>query len=74
MFENDSITNIGHQLGYFATIANWRITETLAERIAAVTREQVGATATERLASRNRTVAWLEPSLVEVMPPAASEQ
>ena len=24
VFENDSITNIAHQLGYFATIASWR--------------------------------------------------
>ena len=84
VFENDSITNIGHQLGYFETIANWQITETLAGRIDAVTCEHVNATAAERLASRNRTVAWLEPSLVEASsdewieadsrPPAASEQ
>ena len=24
VFENDSITNIAHQLGYFETIASWR--------------------------------------------------
>ena len=65
VFENDSITNIAHQLGYFETIANWQITETLPERIGAVTREQVNETAAERLAPRNRTVAWLEPSLIE---------
>ena len=84
VFENDSITNIGHQLGYFETIANWQIIETLARRIDAVTCEHVNATAAERLASRNRTVAWLEPSLVEASSdvsieadsrrPAASEQ
>jgi zinc protease len=74
VFENDSITNIGHQLGYFETIANWQVTETLAERIDAVTCEQVDATAAERLAPGNRTVAWLEPLLVEAWPPAASEQ
>ena len=82
VFENDSITNIGHQLGYFETIANWQITETLAGRIDAVTRGQVDAAAAERLTPLNRTVAWLEPSLESSdvaitagsQPPAASEQ
>ena len=63
VFENDSITNIGHQLGYFETIANWQITETLAGRIDAVTCGQVDAAAAEHLSPFNRTVAWLEPSL-----------
>ena len=74
VFENDSITNIGHQLGYFETIADWRITETLAERIDAVTCEQVAAAAVERFAPDNRTVAWLEPSLVESGTPATAGQ
>jgi zinc protease len=63
VFENDSITNIGHQLGYFETVANWQMTETLAGRIGAVTREQVDAAAAARLTPDNRTVAWLEPSI-----------
>jgi predicted Zn-dependent peptidase len=25
VFENDSITNIAHQLGYFETIASWNL-------------------------------------------------
>ena len=61
VFENDSISNIAHQLGYFETIASWRICATLGERIDAVTLDQVGAAAAERLKPLNRTVAWFEP-------------
>jgi zinc protease len=61
VFENDSITNIAHQLGYFETIAGWRVVPTLRERIDAVTAEAVNAAASERLHASNRTVAWFEP-------------
>ena len=37
VFENDCITNIAHQLGYFQTIGSWRTAETLRQRIEAVT-------------------------------------
>jgi zinc protease len=61
VFENDSISNIAHQLGYFETIGSWRICETLRDRIDAVTLEQVAAAAFERLKPLNRTVAWFDP-------------
>ena len=61
VFENDSITNIAHQLGYFETMASWRSTASLRARIEAVTLDQVGAAAFERLKSINRTVGWFEP-------------
>jgi zinc protease len=61
VFENDSITNIGHQLGYFQTIADWRVFPSLRERIDAVTVEQVSAAAAARLAPSNRTVGWFDP-------------
>jgi len=61
VFENDSITNIAHQLGYFATIASWRILPTIRERIDAVTLDQVAAAASERLKSLNRTIGWFAP-------------
>jgi len=61
VFENDSISNIAHQLGYFETIASWRICETLRDRIDAVSLEQVAAAASERLNPFNRTVGWFEP-------------
>jgi zinc protease len=61
VFENDSISNIAHQLGYFETIGSWRLCETLRDRIDAVTLDQVAAAAFERLKPFNRTVAWFEP-------------
>ena len=61
MFENDSITNIAHQLGYFETIGGWRMVETLRDRIGAVTRDEVAASAAARLSASNRTIGWFEP-------------
>jgi zinc protease len=61
VFENDSITNIAHQLGYFETIASWRVVATLRERIDAVTVEAVGNAAAARFTSNNRTIGWYQP-------------
>jgi zinc protease len=61
VFENDSITNIAHQLGYFDTIDSWRTVSSLESRIAGVTREQVALVAAKRLNATNRTVGWFEP-------------
>jgi zinc protease len=61
VFENDSITNIAHQLGYFETIGSWRNVSSLESRIAAVTVEQVADIAARRLSATNRTVGWFEP-------------
>jgi predicted Zn-dependent peptidase len=64
VFENDSMTNIAHQLGYFETVASWRLLPTIRERIESVTLDQIAAVATERLKPTNRTVGWFEPSPV----------
>jgi zinc protease len=61
VFENDSVSNIAHQLGYFATVANWRLSETLRDRIDAVSLEEVAAAADDRLKPSNLTVATFEP-------------
>jgi zinc protease len=66
VFENDSITNIAHQLGYFATIADWQFVPSIAARIEAVTLEQVNAVARARLSPSNRTIGWFQP--VDVAP------
>jgi zinc protease len=62
VFENDSITNIAHQLGYFATIASWRDYPQMAGRIESVTLDQVADVAARRLGSSNRTIGWFSPS------------
>jgi zinc protease len=61
VFENDCITNIAHQLGYFETITSWRMVETLRDRIDAVTTVEVAAAAARRLTAATRTIGRFEP-------------
>jgi zinc protease len=61
VFENDSITNLAHQLGFFETIASWQLCGTLSRHIEAVTLEQVGRVAADRLKPTDRTVGRFEP-------------
>jgi zinc protease len=67
VFENDSVTNIGHQIGYFETVASWRLYESLGARIQAVTREDVAAVAARYLTPANRTIGWFEPTATAVL-------
>ena len=66
VFEQDSITNIAHQLGYFETIASWRYFPAIGEQIDRVTLDQVGQAAATRLKASNRTTGLFEP-----LPPGA---
>lgn len=61
VFENDSVTNIAHQLGYFETIAGPDYLPALPGRIEAVTAEQVWDVARGRLGPISRTVGWFRP-------------
>jgi zinc protease len=61
VFENDSISNLAHQLGYFATIGTWQDYLQLGPRIEAVTLEQVAEVAARRLSPANRTIGSFEP-------------
>ena len=61
VFDNDSITNIAHQLGYFETIAGVDTFLALQQRIAAVTIEEVAAAAAATLRDANRTIGWFDP-------------
>jgi zinc protease len=61
VFENDSITNIAHQLGFFETIASWRLYPTISQRIEAVTIAEVNKVAADRLRPSSRTVGRFEP-------------
>jgi len=61
VFESDSITNIAHQLGYFETIATVSLFNSVPERIAAVTVDEVGAAARTLLGNANRTIGWFDP-------------
>ena len=61
VFDNDSVTNIAHQLGYFETIAGPRFLPSLQRQIDAVTPEQIWDVARRRLTPANRTVGWFRP-------------
>jgi zinc protease len=61
VFENDSVTNIAHQLGYFQTVASIEVFASLGREIAGVTADQVAETARRRLTSSARTVGWFQP-------------
>jgi zinc protease len=61
VFENDGVTNLAHQLGYFETVAGPGYFEDLETRIASVTPDQVRDVARRRLNAANRTVGWFRP-------------
>ena len=61
VFENDSVTSVAHQLGYFETIAGAGYLEQIGSRIASVTLDQVGEVARQRLVAQKRTVGWFRP-------------
>ena len=61
VFENDSVTNIAHQLGYFETIASADLFLSIGDRIRRVARERVAEAAARVLRPTNRTVGWFEP-------------
>jgi zinc protease len=61
VFDNDSVTNIAHQLGYYETIASVDVFLTLQDRIAAVTRDEVAAIVDATFHPSNRTIGWFEP-------------
>jgi zinc protease len=61
VFENDSVTNLGHQLGYFETVASRQLFQSAPARIAEVTQQDVDRVAAKYLRSDRRTVGWFNP-------------
>jgi zinc protease len=61
VFDNDSITNIAHQLGFFDTVATVDIFGELSQRVDAVTLESVADIAARMFPPSNRTVGWFDP-------------
>ena len=62
VFENDSVTNLGHQLGYFQTVVSLDVYEDAPNRIAAVTQQEVERVAKKYLRRDRRTVGWFNPT------------
>jgi len=61
VFENDSVTNVAHQLGYFDTVVGPEFLAGLQAGIDRVTAEQVSDVARRRLSRKTRTVGWFQP-------------
>jgi zinc protease len=61
VFENDSVTNVAHQIGYFETVVGPGYFDDINTRVQAVTVEQVAQAAASRLALETRTVGWFQP-------------
>ena len=62
VFENDSVTNLGHQLGYFHTVASLDVYQDAPNRIAAVAQSDVNRVAGKYLRGDQRTVGWFSPT------------
>jgi zinc protease len=62
VFDNDSITNIAHQLGYFETIATVDVFSELTQQVEGVTLERVAEAAGRMFRSSSRTIGWFEPT------------
>ena len=61
VFENDSVTNLAHQLGYFETVVGTGFYPRLLRSIQSVTVDQVRDVARRRLTKNSRTVGWFRP-------------
>ena len=61
VFENDSVTNLAHQLGYFETVVGSGFYPNLQCSIEAVTADQVRDVAARRLVKSSRTIGWFTP-------------
>ena len=62
VFEGDSVTNIAHQLGFFATVSELDTWFDMPARIEAVGAADVARVAASCLAAGNRTVGWFLPA------------
>jgi zinc protease len=60
VFDDDSVSNVAHQLGYFETIGASDVLGTLPSRVERVTAGEVAA-ASALLRRANRTVGWFDP-------------
>jgi len=62
VYEGDGVTDVAHQLGFFQTIAHWRLYHELQARLPQVTVDEVSAAAARYLRPDNRTIGWVEPA------------
>jgi len=64
-FDDEGVTRIGHQLGYFSTVADWKMVFEIEEQINSVTAENIRDVVARRLVSSRRTVGWFRPQAMQ---------
>ena len=64
-FDDEGVTRIGHQLGYFSTVADWKMIFEIEEQIKSVTAENIRDVVARRLVSSRRTVGWFRPQAMQ---------
>ena len=64
-FDDEGVTRIGHQLGYFSTIADWKMIFEIEKQINSVTAENIRDVVARRLVSSRRTVGWFRPQALQ---------
>ncbi|MFB3853385.1 MAG: M16 family metallopeptidase [Vicinamibacterales bacterium] len=69
IFDQDSVTNVAHQIGYFQTIADAGLFRRISEGLSSMPAAAVSEVASRRLLSRGRTVGWFEPQGETAGPP-----
>jgi zinc protease len=62
VYDGDSVTDVAHQLGYFATIGRWQDWHEAFPRLEAVTVEAAQRAAARYLDADNRTIGTFEPT------------
>ena len=72
VFDNDSITNIAHQLGFFETVATVDMFGELSQRVDGVTLESVAEIAARMFHASNRTIGWFDPIGIAPAAPQAA--
>jgi zinc protease len=60
VFDDDSVSNVAHQIGYFETLGAGEVLRTMSDRVDRVTIEEVNTAATRLLQPSNRTVGWFD--------------
>lgn len=62
IFSKDSVSDQGELLGYYATVADWKLIDQYIPKIKAVTAADVQSVAKKYLVESNRTVGWFVPT------------
>lgn len=62
IFSLDSVSNQAAQIGYYATVYDYKYLDTYLDNIRSVTREQIRETAQKYLTEDNRTVGYFQPT------------